>query len=114
MADLLNKKLLDFIVNLYIRIFGIADYEYRINEIQNNFHNNNATAFIFEHCKKLYFKSYKYVQLKISPNRCLRQIHNFQLRQEDIDLQNHLEAIKVVTPQMTNFFLAWAAYCSSS
>jgi hypothetical protein len=64
MADLFDKKLLDFNVNLYIRIFEITDYEYRINEIQNRYHNNNATAFIFKHCKKLYLKGYKYVKLK--------------------------------------------------
>jgi len=65
MADLFNKKLLDFNVNLYIRIFGIANYEYRISEIQNSFHNINTTASIFEHCKKLYLKSYKYKSIKV-------------------------------------------------
>lgn len=60
MADLFSKKLLDFNENLYITIFEITDYEYRIKEIQNSFHNNNTTASIFEHCKKLYLKSCTY------------------------------------------------------
>ena len=30
MTDLFNKKLLDFIVNLYIKVFGVAEFEIKV------------------------------------------------------------------------------------
>ena len=54
MADLFNKTLLDINVNLYIRIFGSTNIGLTNSK---RFHINNATASIFELCKKLYLKN---------------------------------------------------------